>query len=294
MTDTTATFVSCARDAIKRLVPVVVSAAGSPSATISTKRDGSLVTTTDTLVEAELKRELSSVLPGIPILGEEGAIDCLQVTNSRSDDAYATFFETHLQIIVDPIDGTRNFVAGRSAYCIAAALTESVETGIWPVASVVAIPAEQMLVWSDGQKVYSEHLISGDVAELRRSNASPPSLSVNSRDRAWLAAEGFSLNLPWVSSGSSVYDLIGCALGRLRGSVVGSQRLWDLMAPLGIACCLDMVLIDIRSGEEITCIVKSDLSQELDVRPWGLERRMVLVARGLALQELLVHRKVIA
>jgi fructose-1,6-bisphosphatase/inositol monophosphatase family enzyme len=155
------------------------------------------------------------------------------------------------------------------------------------VAAVIALPKQGKLVWCDDQGAFREDLSSGNISELKRGANVSEAISVNSRDRAWLSAEGIGMRLPWVSSGSSIFDFIGSAVGELQGSVVGSQRLWDLMAPLAVADYLGMTLRDLKTGEVVTALSESDLSPDLVLRPWGLNRRMVLLPREQSIEALL-------
>lgn len=275
------TFLTCAKAAIRDLVPQVLSASiASPSA-VETKPDGSLVTVVDKLVEAELVTAFSTVFSDTPVLGEEGAIDSSFGLGVAQTELYSQFMRAPRQVIIDPIDGTRNFVERKQEYCIAAALSRSVAGGIWPVASVIAVPREGLLYWCDEEGAYVEEISSGEGRRLALVEPSTATkLSISSRDRGWLASQGYELKLPWVSSGSSVYDLLGTVCGRLRGSVVGSQRLWDLMAPLALASRVGLSLYDLFSAERIRVLKVSDLSSDMVARPWGLGRRMALVRPG--------------
>jgi fructose-1,6-bisphosphatase/inositol monophosphatase family enzyme len=270
------TFLGCAKATIKELVPRVLSASVSEPDAVQTKRDGSLVTLVDKLVESELVAACSAAFSEAPVLAEEGAIDLSASTTLTAASVYSQFMESPRQIIIDPIDGTRNFVDRKQEYCIAAALSRRVTGGIWPVAGVVAIPATGLLYWCDDHEVYVEEIATGHSSTVRAIESHDGRVSINSRDRTWLASQGISLTVPWVSSGSSVYDLIGTVLGRLQGSVIGSQRLWDLMAPLAFASRLGFVLSDLMSGAEITALSVSDLSSDVAARPWGLARKMAL------------------
>jgi 3'(2'), 5'-bisphosphate nucleotidase len=197
---------------------------------------------------------------------------------------------TGQQIVIDPIDGTKNFVEGRGEFCIAAALTHSVGDGIWPVAGVVALPVKGIMWWTDGSSVRREVIASGAVEEIGRRSVPEKRISVSSKNRAWLAENAFEMKLPWISSGSSVHDFMGTATGELCGSMVGKQRLWDLMAPLAIALRLGSELRDLVTGQVVTCINPSDLSRDLRKRPWGIERKMVLAPRETKLDELIAPR----
>ncbi len=288
MSEEISVFLSCAREVFTSLVPIVLSAAGS-TADVTKKRDGSLVTATDRFVESRIISAFSVALPGVPVLGEEGAIDCSEGTYSDSKEFYRGFLDTPLQLVVDPIDGTRNFVDGKGEYCIAAALSKRVDTGIWPIAAVVAIPREGLMLWCDGSGAFREELGRGTSGKLYRDVSPPRDISVNSRDRAWLSAEGYGLRRPWVSSGSSVYDFIGSATGRLSASIVGSQRLWDLMAPLAFAERLGLVLRDLRTGDVMMGLGATHLSSDLVARPWGLGRRMLLLPKDVAVEDFVVR-----
>ena len=250
---------------------------------VQTKRDGSLVTEIDQQIESLLVTRFKRDFPNAAVLGEEGAIDTLGMS---AEEVYGEFFSAPYQITIDPIDGTRNFISGHPQYCIAVGLSVRIKDGVWPIAGAIAIPEEGQMFWSDDYRVVVEDLKTGQQSLFSGSSAAADSVSVNSRDRAWLAANGIELRLPWVSSGSSVYDFLGTVVGRHRGSIIGSQRLWDLMAPLAIALRAGLVLRDLESGSVIGSISCQDLSKDIVSRPWGLGRKMVLAGRGTNIAEL--------
>jgi 3'(2'), 5'-bisphosphate nucleotidase len=89
------------------------------------KADASPVTAADRASEAVILEELARLLPGTPIVSEESTGNrSLAIGRSR-------------WLIVDPLDGTREFIAGLDEYVVNIAL---VEDGA-PVAGVVAAPA---------------------------------------------------------------------------------------------------------------------------------------------------------
>lgn len=270
------TFVSVVRQAIKGLCPDILKAFGADKRGATKKEDGSWVTETDLLVERRMTEVLTQEFPDVPVLAEEMAA---AVRLGRAVDPrtyYGTFLNTPYQCVIDPIDGTRNFVEGKAPFCFAAALTRRVVDGIWPEAGVVAIPLEGFIYWSDSKGVFEESIESGDSRAVQRLAHPQRCISVNSRDREWLAAHRYELRYPWVSSGASVHDFLGTALGRLTASVVGRQRVWDLMAPLALAGRLGCVLRDIQSGEIVSSIGLDALSSDVEKRPWGLTRKMLL------------------
>lgn len=273
-------FVSHTRHLVREVMPIILEAVAAESRHPSRKSDGTFVTAIDTAVEERFIKALRGALPDIPILGEEEASHSPIEARDGAYDYYASFMTAPCQIVIDPIDGTRNFVEGKREFCIAAALTCAVGEGIWPVAGVVAIPVEGIMIWTDGPVVYRENLTTGEVERFSQRLSSALRVSANSADRSWLVANGFEIQLPWVSSGSSVHDFLGTATGELCGSLVGKQRLWDLMAPLAIAERLGCDLRDLLSGEVVTCIGPRDLSPDIAGRPWGIERKMVLLPKG--------------
>lgn len=78
----------------------------------STKQDGSPVTLADQGAEAIIETGLRRLSPGIPMLGEEA------VASGRVCATAAQFF------CVDPLDGTRDFIAGGDQFTVNIALIE--------------------------------------------------------------------------------------------------------------------------------------------------------------------------
>src|SRR5437868_5305393 len=66
------------------------------------KADESPVTAADEAAEALILEGLTRLLPGVPVVSEEAAI--------RPSILSATF------VLVDPLDGTREFIAGRPEF----------------------------------------------------------------------------------------------------------------------------------------------------------------------------------
>lgn len=287
MTTEIALFLSRARELIREVLPRVLQGCGDPHGGVDTKRDGSLVTSTDTYVERALKDGFSAIFPDVPILAEESAIDVTSGEQASAHAVYSQFFGARLQITIDPIDGTRNFVEGRREYCIAASLSVPREAGIWPVAGIVAIPHYGLTYWCDETDVRVEDAHSGQTSRLIRSVSPQSVISASSRDRAWLESRNIKLKLPWESSGSSIFDFVGTLTGRLSASIVGAQRLWDVMAPVALASRVGLVLRDLETGQQIDCLSVSDLSSDIIARPWGLGRRMVLAPPELSLATLI-------
>jgi fructose-1,6-bisphosphatase/inositol monophosphatase family enzyme len=95
------------------------------------KAPGEVVTVADLDVEAALERELPRVVAA-PVVGEEG---------SNADPSVLDFLGAPQAWVVDPVDGTANFAAGRTDWAVMVALLEAGETQaswIWlPVAGAM-------------------------------------------------------------------------------------------------------------------------------------------------------------
>src|SRR5262249_50858841 len=87
------------------------------------KRDESPVTAADEAAEAIILDGLARLLPGVPVVSEEAA--------HRPSTLPATF------ILVDPLDGTREFIASRPEFTVNVALIQDGS----PVVGVIAGPA---------------------------------------------------------------------------------------------------------------------------------------------------------
>ena len=95
------------------------------------KADGSPVTAADEAAEAVIRDGLARLAPALPIISEEQAA---HEQPSRSNGG--SYF------LVDPLDGTREFIAGRDEYTVNIAI---VADGT-PILGIIAAPALG-LIW---------------------------------------------------------------------------------------------------------------------------------------------------
>ncbi len=93
------------------------------------KTDLTPVTAADEASEALIVEGLAGLLPGIQVIAEEGAARKLPPTLDSSF------------VIVDPLDGTREFLAGRDEFTVNVAI---VTNGV-PIAGLIAAPARGLL-----------------------------------------------------------------------------------------------------------------------------------------------------
>ncbi len=93
---------------------------------VTYKEDGSPVTVADKEAEILIKNRLSNILPDILFVGEESFADCNNIDFSEHDYFW----------LVDPLDGTRAFVAGEADFTVNIALIHKYE----PVLGVIYAP----------------------------------------------------------------------------------------------------------------------------------------------------------
>jgi fructose-1,6-bisphosphatase/inositol monophosphatase family enzyme len=137
------------------------------AADVTAKGADDVVTAADVEAEALLTGRLNLIRPGLPVLGEE---------SSHSDPGLRARVErTAAYWVVDPLDGTKEFVAGRSGFGVMVALVESGTT----TASWIYLPMMDRLY--DGAL---------DVSVRRNGTRLPPP---GAKPRALGDANGFAL-----------------------------------------------------------------------------------------------------
>lgn len=158
MPDSTARthFSAAERDAIARDFAALAVKAGAVIMEIyargfevRVKGDGSPVSLADELAERLILAGLAPLLPGIPVLAEEAA------ARGETPELGDTF------ILVDPLDGTREFVSRNGEFTVNIAL---VSAGI-PVAGAVYAPALETLWWG-GSRALMARIAPGQSLDL--------------------------------------------------------------------------------------------------------------------------------
>ncbi len=109
-------------DAVTALVEEVAAAVVTPrfralaDGDVHAKGPGDLVTVADHEAEVLLAQGLGRLLPGVPVVGEEDAAAHPEVLRALVDAPLAW--------VVDPLDGTRGFVAGTGDHAVMVGLVE--------------------------------------------------------------------------------------------------------------------------------------------------------------------------
>jgi fructose-1,6-bisphosphatase/inositol monophosphatase family enzyme len=118
------------------------------SGDIEEKSPGEIVTIADREAEAAITSALLSLRPGSRVVGEEAsAVDPSQLSALDQGDVW----------LVDPLDGTANFAAGRTPFALMVALLSNGETiAAWmldPVTGRLAVTERGSGAWMDGNRV---------------------------------------------------------------------------------------------------------------------------------------------
>jgi 3'(2'), 5'-bisphosphate nucleotidase len=186
--------------AIVSAAAAAILAARAGSLGARTKADLSPVTVCDEAAEAAILAGLARVLPGVAVVSEEAASGA---PPSSLPDSF---------VLVDPLDGTRELIAGRDEFTVNVAIVR----GGRPRLGIVAAPA-QGVVWrgSEGRGAERLQLLPGAPASAARersavrTRAAPRAglVAVVSRSHLDAETEAFLARLPIagrLTSGSAV------------------------------------------------------------------------------------------
>ena len=119
------------------------------------KSDKSPVTQADRDAEDIIERALAALAPNIQMIGEEAC-------SERVPDKLAPHF-----FLVDPLDGTRDFVAKRKDFTVNIGLV----SGVAPVAGVIYAPVHEKLYFSGPDSAFMVPMAPNDKLDLARAKA---------------------------------------------------------------------------------------------------------------------------
>jgi 3'(2'), 5'-bisphosphate nucleotidase len=175
------------------------------------KEDRSPLTEADLAAHRHIVAELGALSPGIPILSEESASEVPAQTRL----GWRTFW------LVDPLDGTKEFIKRNGEFTVNIALVQSQR----PVLGVVHVPAKGVTYWGTEEGGAFREDASGEVSRIgvqrvgerprrvvgSRSHAGPHlEAYVNALGEHELVSQGSSLKLCLVADGSAdVYPRFG-------------------------------------------------------------------------------------
>jgi len=179
---------------------------------VDLKPDATVVSDADRAAEEAIRERIRQARPGEGVLGEEGGAD------DGGD----------VRWVVDPIDGTQNFVRGVPVWATLIAL----ERERTPVVSVVSAPALGHRWWAtrgcgafaDGEPIRVSHIVRLEDASI--SVTSPASMA-----RAGLASQYMALShRAWASRGfSDFWQHMLVAEGGVDVALEPALNVWDYL-----------------------------------------------------------------
>ncbi|MGC7093787.1 inositol monophosphatase family protein [Amycolatopsis lurida] len=194
------------------------------------------VTDTERILERHTRRVLTAEFPGVPVVGEEFGADL-------------GAHEAEYRWVVDPVDGTANYVAGMPWCAFSLALVDS--SG--PVVGVIADP-------------YRGQIYAAARGRGARANGTPVRLSGEpmrttgaiictelGRGGAWPGMAGFIEQASAAHAGvrvlgSAALSVAQVAMGHAGAAVLHSYHEWDVAAAVALAIESGAVVMD-RHGE---------------------------------------------
>jgi len=209
------------------------------------KTDLTPVTAADELSESIILEGLAQVLPGVPVIAEES------VARRQAPGRIEPSF-----IVVDPLDGTREFLAGRDEFTVNVGI---VTNGV-PIAGIIAAPARGLLwrgIVGGGAERLHLRLGAGQAKAYGRSpihtRPAPGRLTVaTSRSHLDEATEDFLARLPLAKRylcGSSVKF---CYIAQGEADVyprLSPTREWDVAAGHAILVAAGGAVINPQRGQ---------------------------------------------
>ncbi len=216
------------------------------------KSDGSVVTETDHLIQERIIDSVTRRYPEHAFVAEE--------TSDRAESGPDPASSRYCWVI-DPLDGTRNFVAGFPCFCTSIAVLERGRP-------VVAVVFEHNL----GQ-LYTATAGSGATLNSRPIQVREPSSSTDillgvpsSKDpltqqvlRAWAGTRGFVLR----NVGSTALHLAMVASGVLAGAFCKQCKIWDIAAGALLVAEAGGRFTDPSGADRVTFDLKADSCQDL-------------------------------
>jgi 3'(2'),5'-bisphosphate nucleotidase len=203
------------------------------------KSDGSPVTEADHRAEAIILTHLAPT--GLPILAEES------VAAGRIPDLGERFF------VVDPLDGTREFLKRNGEFAVNIAVAEQKK----PELGVVLAPTTGIVYWGGRDGAFMGRVVGGKIEQRHalRPNSSGPVRIVGSRSHKHPAEKILyeRLNIVAdVSVGSSLkFGLLASGAAELYPRF-GPTSEWDTAAGQAILEAAGGVVVDLE-GKSLTC-----------------------------------------
>jgi fructose-1,6-bisphosphatase/inositol monophosphatase family enzyme len=222
---------------------------------IEEKAPGDLVTSADRAMETRLSTFLTWALPGSQVVGEEAVFCDPELLDLLQEDSPVW--------IVDPLDGTSNFVGGSENFSVIVALVQSGQT----LAAWVHAPA---LEWMAIAVLGSGATLNGRVLkvasarplELQRIVTTHPSYMSN--DDRLLFSQIAETGITTIPSRGAGVEYVGLADGLTDAAIFTWEKPWDHAAGLlihaeagGLCEMLDGAQFALAGGNNLPMLIAS-------------------------------------
>jgi 3'(2'), 5'-bisphosphate nucleotidase len=180
------------------------------------KADESPVTAADHAADAAIIEILTAKLPGIPIVSEEN-------TQSHAQPPAGRYF------LVDPLDGTRGFIAGSDEFTVNIAL---IENGA-PTLGIILVPRWRELYWVDADGKAMMRRGGEPIPITARKPLAEGLVAVVSRSHRTAETDAFLATLPIAHQLTAASSLKFCQVARGLADVYprfGATSEWDTAA----------------------------------------------------------------
>lgn len=178
-----------------------------------TKSDGSLVTSVDKALHNSLSHELGNLIPGCVVLSEEAVSHEMMAQG--------------VQWIIDPLDGTSNFVHGVAYFCVSVALMVD---GVCLYGAVYDPCADELFDALCGQGLYHNGVRVSTSALSKTGGLVSIGIAYFDQKRRENLLSALAGKYSFRYTGSMALDLAYVAMRRLRGCCFEGIQLWDGVA----------------------------------------------------------------
>jgi myo-inositol-1(or 4)-monophosphatase len=191
-----------------------------------TKRQAEAVTDADRASQRFIVSELKKRFPNDGFIGEE---------NETGDAITFDSVNPRGRVwVIDPIDGTNNFVAGLGNFAVCIGLLEAGEPTLGVVFDVTR---NQMYcaerghgAWVDDRRVHVLETPLGDASMLMLTSNLTVSGTCPAWASRWIAQNDWKIRI----LGSAALECVSVAAGVSHGAITVNGKLWDVVAPAAI------------------------------------------------------------
>lgn len=259
----------------REVTPWLRAAAGAPEGII-TKPDGTHCTDCDEEMEQRIRVVCNEVLADpFLFLGEE--------SEAKRSTPISAIRNAECIVVVDPIDGTSNFIQGNSAFgSLIGVYHQRADSFFEPVFGAILLPEEEQLYLTDESGVEVVDLSSGQESRLavkRQTDQTCLRISAYPSHDRFLAPQALlSERIERVMTFASITDFNNLILGETRLAIIGGKW-WDIAALLAVAQQLSLQALSLRDKNYGFRLSLDDFILTPGDSQWSLQAPIVLFAQ---------------